>query len=83
MIGFDNWNVELSEREEVIEVKEILQDLPPDPSDSLSYPRMEIIDQKGRRQWFNCTVEERERIRNGAKIVLTIRESIVGAKVTL
>lgn len=79
----ERWNVELSEREEVIEVKEILQDLPADSSHPPSYPEMKIIDQNGRTQYFTCTEEERERILNGANIVLTIKEVVSTAKVAL
>ncbi len=64
-----DWSVELKTREEVLTVRTILHDLPSAFSGPLRHPRMEFIDQRGRKHVFDCTEEELERIRNGARNV--------------
>ncbi len=77
------WNVQLTRRKVIIIVKQILQKW---PKHAAGFPAiaMEILDQEGRKHTF--TAEDSptlqwDKIQEGSKIELTLRESVVGSRV--
>jgi len=75
------WNVKLNRRKVVITVKKVLQSW---PDYSAGLPGMEILDTKGRRHALSSIdfpSYEWEKIGEGAKIEVTLAESLVNPRV--
>ncbi|MFA4998561.1 MAG: hypothetical protein WC514_00850 [Candidatus Paceibacterota bacterium] len=80
-----DWNIKLRERKKVIIIKQILQRW---PNCAGGLPAMKIIDQGGKEHFIVCLdavclVSEWEKIGVGSRIEVTLRESVVGVRVSL
>ncbi len=73
------WNIELRDREEIIEVRQILKTY---EKYVVGLPAMEILDQNGREHMLTAvdfSSQSWNRIQEGSKIKIILRESVVNS----
>ncbi|MFC1789656.1 hypothetical protein ACFLYY_01620 [Patescibacteria group bacterium] len=78
-----NWDIQLKDREEIIEIKTILRKWEEHAAD---FPAIEFKDTKGREHTLSyvditCSREEFSQLKEGSKIVISIGEKIVGLEI--